>query len=58
MLAELSSTIAIAAVWPRPQNAARLESAGRASPSAIKSSTATLTASSDISSTYFRRRVR
>ena len=36
MLAELSSTIAIAAVRPPPQSAARLESAGRARPTAIK----------------------
>ena len=57
MLAELSSTIAIAAVWPPPQSAARLESAGRARPAAIRTRTATRTINSDMSSMYFRRRV-
>ena len=53
MLAELSITIAIALVCPRPQKEARLETAGRANPRAIKSSTAIRTAKRDRSSTYF-----
>ena len=57
MLAELSSTIAIAAVGPPPQSVARLEIAGRASPAAITSSTSTRKNKSDMSSMYFRRRV-